>query len=63
MGQPADEAAEFHLSQYKGHESRYQLARQSGSQYYLFWYSAIDMTYAVGFDNQDEVTMKACGGT
>jgi hypothetical protein len=63
MGQPADEGPEFRLSQYEGFQKEYERARGSNSQYYLFWYSAIDLTYAVGFDSQDKVTMKACGGT
>ena len=63
MGQPPDQRVEFHLGQYDGYENQYQAAKQSNSQYYLFWYSAIDVTYAVGFDNQNKVTMKACGGT
>ncbi|MHC4574707.1 MAG: hypothetical protein ACYS76_11345 [Planctomycetota bacterium] len=63
MGQPADEGVEFRLSQYEGFEKQYERARRSNSQYYLFWYSAIDLTYAIGFDSQDKVMIKACGGT
>jgi len=63
MGKPSCEETEFHLSQYNGFEKEYARARQSNSKYYLFWYSGIDITYAVGFDGYDKVTMKACGGT
>jgi hypothetical protein len=63
MGRPADEGVGFHLGQYEGHENQYEAAKQSNSRYYLFWYSAIDMTYAVGFDDRDTVAVKACGST
>jgi len=63
LGEPDDESPEFHLSQYESFEKEYERAEQSGSEYYCFWYRGIDVTYAVGFDNEDRVTMKALGGT
>ena len=63
MGQPSNEAVEFRLSQYEAFEKEYERAKQSSSEYYLFWYSGIDITYTVGFDSNDRVTIKACGGT
>ncbi len=63
MGQPSSEDAEFHLSQRNGFEAEYNRAKQSNSKYYLFWHSGIDITYAIGFDDEDKVILKACGGT
>lgn len=63
MGQPSSEGEEFRLSQYKGYEKEYERAKQSNSKYYLFWYSGIDITYAIGFDSDNKVTIKAVGGT
>lgn len=63
MGLPSSEGVEFHLGQYKGFEEEYERAKQSNSEYYLFWHSGIDITYAIGFDGNDKVTIKECGGT
>jgi outer membrane protein assembly factor BamE (lipoprotein component of BamABCDE complex) len=63
MGRPLSEESEFHLSQYIGFEKEYERAKQSNSKYYLFWEAGIDVTYAIGFDDEDRVTIKACGGT
>ena len=63
MGQPSSEGTEFHLSQRNGFKVEYDRAKQSNSKYYLFWHSGIDITYAIGFDNEDKVTLKACGGS
>ena len=63
MGKPSGEGAEFRLGQYEGYEDEYERAKQSNSKYYLFWYSGIDITYAIGFDAEDKVTIKTAGGT
>lgn len=63
MGKPSGEGVEFRLGQYEGYEDEYERAKQSNSKYYLFWYSGIDITYAIGFDSDNKVTIKAVGGT
>lgn len=63
MGQPRSQSTEFYLSQYNGFEKEYERARKNSSEYYLIWHGGIDITYAVGFDTNDMVTMKACGGS
>jgi len=61
---PADErSAEFRLGQYKGFEAEYARAAASGSSHYLLWKKGIDVVYAIGFDKDSRVTMKAVGGT
>lgn len=64
MGQPFSEGPEFQLSQREGFEKEYDRASQSGSAYYLIWLGVRDdLTYAVGFDTNSIVTMKAVGGS
>ncbi len=63
MGQPRSEEVDFHLSQKTGFEKEYERAERSDSAYYLFWHNGIDITYAIGFDSEHKVTMKAVGGT
>jgi hypothetical protein len=63
LGEPDDEAPEFRLGQYEGFEKQYERAEESGSAYYCFWFRGIDVTYTIGFDSEDRVTMKAHGGT
>ena len=50
LGQPDEESNEFHLGQYQGFEEEYKNAQEIDSEYYLFWYRGIDVTYAVGFN-------------
>ncbi len=63
MGSPDSESTRFHLSQYEGFELEYAIAATSRAHYYLFWHQPIDVTFAVGFDEQDRVVVKAAGGT
>lgn len=63
MGKPSGQGPEFRLSQYEGFEKEYERAKKSNSKYYLFWETGIDITYTIGFDDSDKVTIKACGGT
>ena len=50
LGQPDEESNEFHLGRYQGFEEEYKNAQEIDSEYYLFWYRGIDVTYAVGFN-------------
>ncbi len=63
LGQPDESGPEFRLSQYLGFEDEYQRAEGSGSSHYLFWHRSIDLTYAIGFNEDNQVTLKAVGGT
>ena len=63
LGRPHEQSSEFHLGQAQGFEPEYERARNSDSRYYLFWNKGIDVVYAVGFDSEDKVTIKAVGGT
>jgi hypothetical protein len=63
LGQPHDEGPTFRLSQRDGFEEVYERARASASRYYLFWSQETDLTYAIGFDDRDQVRSKAVGGT
>jgi len=63
MGEPRSQSTEFYLSQYNGFEKEYERAQSSGSAYYLIWHGGMDTTYAIGFDTNDRVTMKALGGS
>ena len=63
LGDPVDEDTRFRLSQERGFEAEYERAEESGSAYFLFWRNDIDITYAIGFDEDDRVTMKSAGGT
>jgi hypothetical protein len=63
MGNPRDESATFRLGQRNGYEHEYHRAAASDSKRWLFWYNGIDVVYAVGFDTNNVVTMKASGGT
>ncbi len=63
MGEPRRQSTEFYLSQYQGFEKEYERAHSSGSAYYLIWNSGFGITYAIGFDTNDKVTMKAFGGS
>jgi len=63
MGEPKEESRNFPLSQYNGFEDEYKRAEASGSAYYLFWHGGIDITYAVGFNSNNLMTIKVSGGT
>jgi len=63
LGQPDEKSKEFRLGQYQGFEDEYKKARESDSEYYLFWYRGIDVVYVVGFNNEDKVLIKSSGGT
>jgi len=63
LGRRSENSTEFHLGQYQGFEDEYEKAKRSKSQYYLFWNKGIDVVYAIGFDAQHKVTIKAVGGT
>ena len=63
LGRPDEESAKFRLGQREGYEREYELAENSDSHYYLIWYKGIDVVYAVGFDREDRVTIRAVGGT
>jgi hypothetical protein len=63
LGEPDDQGKSFRLSQEEGFEREYARARASHSKYYFFWEQNGDVTYAVGFDAQDKVTLKSVGGT
>lgn len=63
LGAPDEQDTVFHLGQYDGFEQEYANAEKSGSNYYLFWYGEIDMVYAIGFGERDQVIFKSRGGT
>ena len=63
LGAADERSAEFRLGQYEGFEKEYARAAGSGSSYYLLWNKGIDVVYAIGFDRNGRVTMKAIGGT
>jgi hypothetical protein len=63
LGVANERSSEFRLGQYRGFEQAYARAAASGSSYYLLWSKGIDVVYAVGFDKDGSVTMKAVGGT
>jgi len=63
LGAADERSAHFRLGQYGGSEKEYARAAESGSAYYLHWKKGIDVVYAVGFDKDGRVTMKAVGGT
>lgn len=63
LGAADERSAEFRLGQYEGFEKEYARAAGSGSSYYLLWFKSIDVVYAIGFDRNGRVTMKAVGGT
>jgi hypothetical protein len=63
LGNPDAKDIIFRLGQEKGYESEYLRAKVSQSQYYLFWEKGVDVVYAVGFDSNHRVTIKAYGGT
>jgi hypothetical protein len=63
LGVADERAAQFRLGQYGGFEKEYARAAASGSTYYLLWNKGIDVVYAVGFDKDGRVTMKAVGRT
>jgi len=63
LGAQRHESDKFFLGQRDGYEEHYERAASSKSQYYLMWHNGIDVTYAVGFDKDDRVTMTAWGGT
>lgn len=63
LGRPNDQSEIFHLGQYEGYEKEYERAKGSNSKYYLFWWKGIDITFTVGFDEEDKVVLKASGGT
>jgi len=54
---------QFRLGQKIGYEAEYVKAKNSDSKYFLFWNKGIDIVYAVGFDKNNKVTIKAHGGT
>lgn len=63
MGKPSREELEFRLGQYDGNEKEYERAKRSSAKTYLFWYTGIDYTYAIGFNEQGKVVFKGAGGT
>ena len=63
LGPPSKQDTSFHLGQYEGFEEADIKAEKSGAKYYLFWYGEIDMVYTVGFNDKDQVIIKARGGT
>jgi hypothetical protein len=63
LGEPDDEGATFRLNQQEGFEGEYERAAKSASTYYLFWAKGIDLTYAIGFAEDDRVRMRSVGGT
>jgi hypothetical protein len=63
LGEPNEKTQEFRLGQRRGFERQYQAAASSGSHHYLLWHKFVDVTYAVGIDDQGRATMKAAGGT
>jgi hypothetical protein len=63
VGAADERSAQFRLGQHGGFEKEYARAAASGSEYYLLWNKGIDVVYAVGFDKDGRVTMKAVGGT
>ena len=62
MGTASDSNSIFHLSQKDGYESAYERASNSSATHYLFWYN-FDVTYVVGFDNENVVKIKESGGS
>jgi hypothetical protein len=63
LGPPHDRGTRFYLGQPDGFEKEYREAAESASVRFLFWNTDIDVVCAVGFDVQDQVAYKACGGT
>lgn len=63
LGTANARTTEFQLGQYTGFEKEYAQAAASGSSYCLLWHKGIDVVYAIGFDKEGKVTMKAFGGT
>jgi hypothetical protein len=63
MRSPGTKLQEFSLGQETGYEQKYAEARRSNSRYWLSWHNGIDYVYTVGFDDHDQVTCKASGGT
>ena len=63
LGEPDGKYKEFRLGQYDGYEKQYEKAKNSNSEYYLCWFREIDLTYTIGFDKDNKVTIKSKGGT
>ena len=63
LGNPDETSKDFHLGQELHFEHEYARAKASKSKYFLFWNRGLDIVFAVGFDDQDKVTMTASGGT
>jgi hypothetical protein len=63
LGTHDDYSTEFSLAQRRGFEEAYNRASTSRSRYYLFWKTGLDVVYAVGFDENDRVTLTEAGGT
>lgn len=63
LGLADEKSTQFRLGQRDGFEQEYARAARSGSAHYLLWHKGIDVVYAVGFDGEGKVTMKAVGGT
>ena len=63
MGNPQESNTAFRLSQKSGYEQAYERAMRSKSKYFLFWSNPIDITYAIGFDADDRVTITEHGGS
>ena len=65
LGPPSDSGAKFYLGQAQGFEEQYRQAAASSSVRYLFWHGGVakDVVCAVGFDQNNRVAFRACGGT
>jgi hypothetical protein len=63
LGEAKEHSTEFRLGQEKGFEAAYERARQSNASYYLFRSKGLDVVYAVGFNERDEVVLAEHGGT
>jgi len=63
LGSPDDRSEVFYLGQREGFEDAYSRAAESRSTYYLVWRREIDVVYAVGFDQEQSVSVKEVGGT
>jgi len=63
MRTPGTKLEQFHLGQKAGFERQYAEAERSKSAYWVSWHNGIDYVYTVGFDDHDQVTYKASGGT
>lgn len=57
LGKPDADDSDFHVGQFEGYEDDYERARESDSVDSSFWYRRLDFVFAVGFDEDEKVTL------